>query len=158
MEVVDIKKILAPNLLIYIYLHCVRSLSWCATTLATLMHVHIRQRMKNISKYGHKCKPISYWLLKMINISMYLNRRPTYLLSSVMYCLAQAMEKNLSHRTFLLFFISPTFSSGYRFVQVYRPPYVYRKKIRGSPELRKKKSFFDEGNVYQFQRRDSLKN
>ena len=37
MEVVDIKKILAPNLLIYIYLHCVRSLSWCATTLATLV-------------------------------------------------------------------------------------------------------------------------
>ena len=52
-----------------IYLHCVRSLSWCATTLATLMHVHIRQRMKNINKYGHKCKPISYWLLKMISIS-----------------------------------------------------------------------------------------
>ena len=37
MEVVDIKKILVPNLLIYIYLHCVRSLSWCATTLATLL-------------------------------------------------------------------------------------------------------------------------
>ena len=36
MEVVDIKKILVPNLLIHIYLHCVRSLSWCATTLATL--------------------------------------------------------------------------------------------------------------------------
>ena len=37
MEVVDIKKILVPNLLIYIYLHCVRSSSWCATMLATLL-------------------------------------------------------------------------------------------------------------------------
>ena len=36
MEVVDIKKILVPNLLIYTYLHCVRSSSWCATMLATL--------------------------------------------------------------------------------------------------------------------------
>ena len=47
MEVVDIKKILAPNLLIYIYLHCARSLSWCATTLATL----IRVRFTFTSKY-----------------------------------------------------------------------------------------------------------
>ena len=38
MEVVDIKKILVPNLLIYIYLHCVRSSSWCATMLATLTY------------------------------------------------------------------------------------------------------------------------
>ena len=37
MEVVDIKKILVPNLLIYVYLHCVRSSSWCATMLATLL-------------------------------------------------------------------------------------------------------------------------
>ena len=36
MEVVDIKKNLVPNLLIYTYLHCVRSSSWCATMLATL--------------------------------------------------------------------------------------------------------------------------
>ena len=39
MEVVAIKKRLTPNLLIYVYLHCVRSLSWCATTLATLVRV-----------------------------------------------------------------------------------------------------------------------
>ena len=38
MEVVDIKKILVPNLLIHIYLHCVRSSLWCATTLATLIY------------------------------------------------------------------------------------------------------------------------
>ena len=38
MEVVAIQKILAPNLLIYIYLHCVRSLLWCATTLVTLAY------------------------------------------------------------------------------------------------------------------------
>ena len=44
MEVVDIKKVLAPNLLIYIYLHCVRSLSWCATTLATLVLIHITHK------------------------------------------------------------------------------------------------------------------
>ena len=37
MEVVAIQKILAPNLLIYIYLQCVRSLLWCATTLVTLV-------------------------------------------------------------------------------------------------------------------------
>ena len=37
MEVVDIKKILMPNLLIHIYLRCVRSSLWCATTLATLV-------------------------------------------------------------------------------------------------------------------------
>ena len=37
MEVIDIKKMLVPNLLIYIYLHCVRSSSWCATMLATLI-------------------------------------------------------------------------------------------------------------------------
>ena len=36
MEVVDIKKLLVSNLLIYIYLHWVRSSSWCATMLATL--------------------------------------------------------------------------------------------------------------------------
>ena len=36
MEVVNIKKILVPNLLIYIYLYCVRSSLWCATMLATL--------------------------------------------------------------------------------------------------------------------------
>ena len=36
MKVVAIKKILVSNLLIYVYLHCVRSLLWCATTLATL--------------------------------------------------------------------------------------------------------------------------
>ena len=36
MEVVDIKKIFVPNLLIHIYLRCVRSSLWCATTLATL--------------------------------------------------------------------------------------------------------------------------
>ena len=29
---------LAPNLLIYMYLHCVRSFLWCATTLDTLMN------------------------------------------------------------------------------------------------------------------------
>ena len=40
MEVVDIKKILVPNLLIYIYLHCVKSSSWCATMLATLVYVN----------------------------------------------------------------------------------------------------------------------
>ena len=39
MEVVAIQKILAPNLLIYIYLHCVRSLLWCATTLVTLIDI-----------------------------------------------------------------------------------------------------------------------
>ena len=38
MKVVDIKKILVPNLLIYIYLHCVRSSSWCTTMLATLLN------------------------------------------------------------------------------------------------------------------------
>ena len=37
--VVDIKKILVPILLIYIYLHCVRSSSWCATMLATLRYI-----------------------------------------------------------------------------------------------------------------------
>ena len=37
MEVVDIKKILVPNLLIHIYLHCIRSSLWCATTLAKLV-------------------------------------------------------------------------------------------------------------------------
>ena len=37
MEVVDIKKMLVSNLLIYIYLHCVRSSSWFATMLATLL-------------------------------------------------------------------------------------------------------------------------
>ena len=36
MEVVCIKKILARNLLIYIYLHCLRRSSWTITTLATL--------------------------------------------------------------------------------------------------------------------------
>ena len=45
MEVVDIKKILVPNLLIYIYLHCVRSSSWCATMLATLMYIHVQQNI-----------------------------------------------------------------------------------------------------------------
>ena len=39
MEIVDIKKILVPNLLIYIYLHCVRSSLRCATMLATLIRV-----------------------------------------------------------------------------------------------------------------------
>ena len=39
LSVVDIKKILVPNLLIYIYLHCVRSSSCCATLLATLMFI-----------------------------------------------------------------------------------------------------------------------
>ena len=34
-----VQKILAPKLLIYIYLHCVRSFSWCATTLDTLTKV-----------------------------------------------------------------------------------------------------------------------
>ena len=42
MEVVDIKKILVPNLLIYIYLHCVRSSLWCATMLATLSVMSVR--------------------------------------------------------------------------------------------------------------------
>ena len=37
LEVVDIKKILVPNLVIYIYLHCVRRLSWSATYVATLV-------------------------------------------------------------------------------------------------------------------------
>ena len=49
MEVVDIKKILVPNLLIHIYLHCVRSSSWCATTLATLLKVRVLQICKYIS-------------------------------------------------------------------------------------------------------------
>ena len=51
MEVVDIKKILAPNLLIYLYLHCVKSLSWCATTLATLLYMYIsgqRSKLRNL--------------------------------------------------------------------------------------------------------------
>ena len=43
--VVFIKKILAPNLLIYMYLHYVRSSSWCATMLDTLingqLHLHL---------------------------------------------------------------------------------------------------------------------
>ena len=34
-------KILVSNLLIYIYLHCVKSVLWCATTLATLINVPI---------------------------------------------------------------------------------------------------------------------
>ena len=37
-EVVAIKKILVRNLLIYIYLHCVRRLSWSATYVATLTY------------------------------------------------------------------------------------------------------------------------
>ena len=41
MEVVDIKKNLVPNLLIHIHLHCVRSSSWCATTLATLLYMYL---------------------------------------------------------------------------------------------------------------------
>ena len=36
-SVVAIEKILVQNLLIYIYLHCVRRLSWCARTLDTLL-------------------------------------------------------------------------------------------------------------------------
>ena len=39
MEVVAIEKILVRNLVIYIYLHCVRRLSWSATTLDTLTYL-----------------------------------------------------------------------------------------------------------------------
>ena len=52
MEVVDIKKIFVPNLLIYIYLHCVRSSSWCATMLATLMNMLF---MDECAIYGRMC-------------------------------------------------------------------------------------------------------
>ena len=49
---VDIKKILIPNLLIYIYLHCVRSSLWCATMLATLMKMNI-----HVFIFFAKCPP-----------------------------------------------------------------------------------------------------
>ena len=41
MDVVTIEKILVRNLLIYIYLHCVRRLSWSATYVATLAYIPI---------------------------------------------------------------------------------------------------------------------
>ena len=50
MEVVDIKKILVPNLLIYIYLHCVSSSLWCATMLATLISKHKERISLNLGK------------------------------------------------------------------------------------------------------------
>ena len=57
MEVVDIKKILVPNLLIYIYLHCVRSSRWCATMLATLIFNFVSLSWKLDNPYYHN----RYW-------------------------------------------------------------------------------------------------
>ena len=47
-----IKIILAQNLLIYIYLHCVRRSSWIVITLATLISLH---PVKNRTFKIHKC-------------------------------------------------------------------------------------------------------
>ena len=41
-----LKKILEHNLLIYMYLHCARCVSWCTTTLDTLAPIH-----ENASNY-----------------------------------------------------------------------------------------------------------
>ena len=48
MEVVCIKKILVQNLLIYIYLHCVRRSSWTITILATLTDRHLCFRKQKV--------------------------------------------------------------------------------------------------------------
>ena len=40
------KIISAPNLLIYMYLHCVRRLSWSATTLDTLISIRLRKKIR----------------------------------------------------------------------------------------------------------------
>ena len=40
-----VRSILARNLLIYIYLHCVRRLSWSATTLDTLTSTHQKEKV-----------------------------------------------------------------------------------------------------------------
>ena len=71
MEVVDIKRILVPNLLIHIYLHCVRSSSWCAKMLATLMKMHVYEN-KNVGclrKYFHPLCHANKWLWYPIKLS-----------------------------------------------------------------------------------------
>ena len=60
----------------------------------------MRQRMKNITKYGHKCKPISYWLLKMISISIKIKDLHTYLAPS--YTIQPKHWKKLSQRIFIV--------------------------------------------------------
>ena len=44
---------MAWNLLIYIYLHCLRSFSWCATTFDTLLH--ITHQLNNKRKVCNLC-------------------------------------------------------------------------------------------------------
>ena len=65
MEVVDIKKLLAPNLLVYIYLHCVKSLSWCATTLATLLYIRVSWNWHFGFKISFSSNPLHWKTIKL---------------------------------------------------------------------------------------------
>ena len=65
MEVVDIKKILVPNLLIYIYLHCVRSSLWCATMLATLIFMERTTNFRQLKPKNND--PIFRWICRILH-------------------------------------------------------------------------------------------